>query len=287
MATLAEELAFTTVRLEGVTPTGVSVGTGFLFFKDQRLFVVTNKHVVGEVIQGKFELLLQKAGANEPEYGSSVEVKFSKNNFVGHPDLDVDVAVMNLSDVISRFEKEGAPAYFRYLCVDNYPSDAELEKFIGPMEEIIFIGYPSGIWDSVNKTPVARRGMTATPCYVDFEGTKTFLIDASVFPGSSGSPVFIYYAGSHPDKEGNLYAGNRVHFLGLISSVYHRNEEGDIKVVAVPTAQRAYAEIKQMIDIGVVFKWYTITEAIDFYLSVVSRSLTNRVSDYSPGWNRW
>lgn len=287
MASLAEELTFTTVRLEGTTPNGSTVGTGFLFVKDQRVFVVTNKHVVEKVVSGNFHLLRQKSDSNEADYGNSLVVPFTKDNFIGHPDPDVDVSVMNMSEFITRFENAGTPAFFRSLNENNYPTEEQLDKFIGPMEEIVFIGYPSGIWDSVNRTPVSRRGMTATPCYVDFEGSKTFLIDASVFPGSSGSPVFIYYAGGHPDKAGNLYAGNRVHFLGLISSVYHRNEEGDIKVVAVPTAQRAYAEIKQMIDIGVVFRWTTVTEAIDFYMACANKQASSPPSPYSPSWNRW
>jgi hypothetical protein len=36
-----------------------------------------------------------------------------------------------------------------------------------------------------------RRGMTATPPQLDYCGRPTFLIDASVFGGSSGSPVFL------------------------------------------------------------------------------------------------
>lgn len=132
----------------------------------------------------------------------------------------------------------------------------------------MFVGYPSGIWDHKNVLPVARRGMTATPSYVDFNGTKTFLIDASVFPGSSGSPVFIYYAGGHPDKEGNLYAGNRMHFMGIVAKVYQRLEQGEIRVVDIPTAQKYLAEINQMIDLGIVYKAETVKECVEHYLRV-------------------
>jgi len=268
MASIAEELTFTTVRLEGETHAGGTVGTGCLFSCYDRVFVVTNKHVIKGVIKGKFLISRANAAGDGPELGAPLTVQFTEAEFLGHPDPNVDVAVMNISQALNDLNDNGRPVFIRTLMKENFPTAEHFDKFIGPMEEIVFIGYPSGMWDSVNFSPISRRGMTATPCYVDFEGTKTFLIDASVFPGSSGSPVFIYYAGGHPDKEGNLYAGNRVHFLGVISSVYQRNEQGDIRVVEVPTAQRAYAEIKQMIDIGVVFKWVTISEAVDNYMVV-------------------
>lgn len=59
------------------------------------------------------------------------------------------------------------------------------------MESVEFIGYPEGLYDSVNCLPIARRGMMATLGYIDYEGKPEFLIDATVLTGSSGSPVFM------------------------------------------------------------------------------------------------
>lgn len=274
MQSLAEALLHTTVRLEGQTPNGSSVGTGFLFMHEQRLFVVTNKHVVENVTNGKFVVLKGKIDGDTkvPLPGNGIAIPFNQSNFIGHPDPTVDVAVMNLSRTIGEIEKSGEVLYWKNITEEEFPTAEHYEKFIGPMEEVIFIGYPSGIWDQKNISPVARRGMTATPCYMDFNGEKVFLVDASVFPGSSGSPVFIYYAGGHPDKAGNLYTGNRMHFLGIIAKVYQRLEQGDIKVIDIPTAQKAYAEINQMIDLGIVYKAETIVESIDHFLKVVTAS---------------
>ena len=80
-----------------------------------------------------------------------------------------------------------------YQWVDtNLAPNEETVLDIGLVEEILFVGYPSGISDQFHNLPVARRGITATPASVDYEGRPVFLIDASVYPGSSGSPVFIY-----------------------------------------------------------------------------------------------
>lgn len=176
---------------------------------------------------------------------------------------------MNISKIITDLEVAGHQVLWKNIVNDTSPKADDIEKYIGPVEDVVFIGYPSGIWDSKNLLPVVRKGITATPYYVSFQGEPKFLIEASVFPGSSGSPVFIYYAGSYPDKAGNLYAGSRVFFLGILAQVFKRTEQGDIKIKEVPTAQVAIAEVQQMIDLGIVFNDSTVIECLNNYLAVV------------------
>jgi len=268
---VAEELLYTTVRLEGKKKDGVSVGTGFFFHHEDRLFIVTNKHVIEGVTLGKFSVL-KATGDNEnkePVLGECHEINFSESTFIGHPDPNIDVAVMNVSNHMSQFGDGGNSAYWKHITAELFPTSEHYEKYIGPMEEIVFIGYPSGIWDTKNLLPITRKGMTASPCYIDFEGGKKFLIDASVFPGSSGSPVFIYYAGGYADKQGGMYAGSRIHFVGIIAKVYQRVEQGEVKVIDIPTEQKRVAHVNQMIDLGITFKAETITETIDHFLLTV------------------
>lgn len=54
MAHITEQLLYSTVRLEGSTVNGNSVGTGFFFQDKDRLYLVTNKHVIEKVTQGKY-----------------------------------------------------------------------------------------------------------------------------------------------------------------------------------------------------------------------------------------
>jgi len=285
MQSLAEELLHTTVRLEGRKANDTSVGTGFFFFRDERLWLVTNKHVVEGVLSGRF-FVLKGEGQGEKKYpllGEFHEVSFSQSNFIGHPDPGVDVSVMNVSKIMSENGGIGGSAFWKHISEDLFPTEEQLEKFIGPMEEIVFIGYPSGLWDTKNMLPIARKGMTATACYVDFDGEKKFLIDASVFPGSSGSPVFIYYAGAHPDKRGGLYSGNRIHFIGLIAKVFQRLEQGEVKAVDIPTEEKQIAQVHQMIDLGITFRSETIIESIDHYLACVENPPIS--SDRAPSRN--
>jgi len=272
LESLAEQLQNITVRLEGHTNTGMSVGTGFLYMHKDRLFVVTNKHVIKNVIRGHFILrkgVIDNVGEKIRLPGEGYEIDFSEANFIGHPDPKIDVAAMNISQYILNLEQAGNLVYWRNIGIESNPTADDFEKYIGPIEDIIFIGYPSGIWDDKNLFPIVRKGITATPCYAGFQGEPKFLIDASVFQGSSGSPVFIYYAGSYPDKLGNLYAGSRTFFLGILAEVFHRTDDGDIRVKKVPTTHQPYTEYKQMIDLGIVFNYSTVIECLDNYLSVV------------------
>lgn len=275
---LAEMILFTVVRLEGQTSAGKSIGTGFLFEYSNRLFLVTNKHVINNVSQGHY--VMMKADINErpwkPIIGQGVSFDFSGTDFIGHPDPKIDVAVTNISLKVGKMKDEGNPVYCLRVEEKIVPTEEQEKEFISPIEEIVFIGYPNGIWDTSNLLPIVRKGNTATPYYYDFLGEKKFLIDASVFPGSSGSPVFIYNSGNYTDKMGNLYTGNRIFFLGIIAQTYQKQEEGQIQLKNVPTADVPIAISKQMIDLGIVFKASTIIETMDHYLSISKQKETLR-----------
>ncbi len=57
-------------------------------------------------------------------------------------------------------------------------------------QEITFVGYPSIFYDKKNYLPVMRKWSIASIPVVDFDWRKRLLVDAQVFPWSSGSPVF-------------------------------------------------------------------------------------------------
>lgn len=135
------------------------------------------------------------------------------------------------------------------------------------LEEVIFVGYPVGLWDTTNLTPILRRGVTATPVFLDFQGKPQFLIDASVFPGSSGSPVFLYSAGWYSKRDGSVVAGKRVKLLGVLSSVVRHLQES--RVETIPTGEKGgqYATFREVVDLGFVFKSSTILETIQHFIS--------------------
>ena len=118
------------------------------------------------------------------------------------------------------------------------PNKEKLET-LDAVEEILMIGYPNGLWDSVNNMPIVRKGITATDIKFDYEGRKEFLIDAACFPGSSGSPVLICNVGGYRDKQGNLNWGSpRIFLLGILYAGPQLTVTGDIKVVTIPNMQQ-------------------------------------------------
>ena len=123
----------------------------------------------------------------------------------------------------------------------------EKAKKISVMERIFFVGYPNAFRDELNNLPIARSGYLATPLYSDFEGKETFLFDASVFEGSSGSPICIVNENfeAYCDTTGNTNINGRCILAGVNSSTFTRISD------------------KQYLDIGYAWKAYKILEIIE------------------------
>ncbi len=272
--TIAEQLFFTTVRIDTVTVSGASgSGTGFFFSHKfgedkQALFVVTNKHVVMGMHEGCFSFLKQKDGL--PTLGDGFKLSMKQqdwpNMWFGHPDPTIDIAICPLIPLLEFVKQQhGTDLFFRAVETSMIPTTQQLAE-LDAVEPVTFVGYPNGIWDSKNLLPVVRRGTTASPIEVDFEGTPRFLIDASVFGGSSGSPVFILNQGSFAAKDGGLVVGSRFHFVGVIAAVFFRTQLNQIISVPIPTQVQPMAQQQEMIDLGIVFKAGTVVETIEAFL---------------------
>ncbi|MGE4266329.1 MAG: serine protease [Deferribacterales bacterium] len=264
---ITEQLFFTTVRIECVYKDGqTGQGTGFLYSYDHDnkhvVFVVTNKHVV--INAAELNLTFLKHDNMEPILGEKIEYKLSDNLehfYFGHPDSTIDVAIFPMGPIINNKTLEDLKPFL--MCIDkNITISPEQIKDSSSIESIIFVGYPKGIWDSKNYLPVVRRGITASPIGIDYEGKPCFLIDASVFGGSSGSPVFIYDQNIFM-SQGKLLFGSRVVFIGIVASTYTMKELIELKKVS---NQKEVIEHNETLDLGVVFKARTIIETIEAYL---------------------
>ncbi|KAF5430686.1 Trypsin-like peptidase domain-containing protein [Candidatus Methanophagaceae archaeon] len=266
-----ENILFTTVRIEAsLPPNNPITGTGFVFKyvkKDkQYLFVVTNKHVIKNSIKGK--LTFNQSDGEKPILGKVFTIEYSnfESQWIGHSQDDIDVAIMPFAPVLNELSNRGIQIFFRSVTPDLIPSDKLLREDIDAVEDIVFVGYPCGIYDRGNLLPVVRRGITATPISIDFERKPKFLIDASIFPGSSGSPVFLCNIGSYSPKGKGLLVGSRIFFLGVVASVFIRKDWNTIELIDIPTGKIPVVSTTQMVDLGIVYKSIVIKELIEEFL---------------------
>lgn len=230
---LGTQLLFTTVHLWVENDNGTrNTGTGFVYTVSSKKegltipFIVTNNHVIKSASRVLVEFI--EARDEKPNKESKVRVEIEGRQFRNFVDEEHDLAILPLAPILNQFLSAGKHIFYRTIDPKMIPESSVIEK-LGAIEEVTFIGYPSGIYDQENATPLVRRGITSSPIWNDFKGESCFLIDAGVFPGSSGSPVFIYNQGSYATKNG-IAIGTRLLFIGVITETMIRQggEKSDV-----------------------------------------------------------
>jgi hypothetical protein len=203
--------------------------------------IVTNKHVVAGAIRGVFHLTL-KNDDGTPELGKheAVTVNELSRYCIHHPTSTIDLVAFPIGQILNSANKDGRAYYFVPLGRGVLASNDLLES-LPPMEEIVMIGYPNGLWDQLHNLPIIRKGITATHPKLKLNGKPEFLIDAACFPGSSGSPVFLANIGSYVSPSGSLCTGSRVALLGTLYAGPQHTTNGEIVVVEVPTDTKSIA----------------------------------------------
>lgn len=177
------------------------MGAGFVMFRRDPTepdgvvpVMVTAAHLLKAIGKGPVFV-----GARVPEANGGVQVaiiKFipdpKKPFYVQHPEQDVAAFDLRLPE-----EAAGALA---------------LPSFIGSIaaepprtgEEVSFVGFPEMVTQLEGLFPIMRSGHVAS-YPVSPQGTADlYVIDADVFPGDSGGPVFIKGRGGRPVVAGMI-----------------------------------------------------------------------------------
>lgn len=264
---ITKKLLFNTVRVDTELEDG-SEGSGTAFVvshahaRGSHTFIVTNRHLVDGVRRGGLVFTQRRGG--QPLLGQRFQLNiedFPHAWFV-HPDPEVDLAIIPMRPLEQAVREQGLELYYHVIDTRLIP-DASALHALDALEEVLFVGYPSGVWDQVNLMPILRRGTTATPIALDFEGRPEFLIDAAVYPGSSGSPVFIY----QPDTlRPNQSMGRKFLFAGVVAAVFFREEANHLVPAPVPANNTGVIMGSEMIDLGLVIKAQAVVEVINAYL---------------------
>ena len=264
-----ESLLLTTMRIE----TSLSFATGFIV-RHQRdaetegFYLITNKHVTKATDSGMLTFTVAPEARDpahpQPDLSHHIrnELRGGLWKWVGHPSDSVDVPTLPIVQLLKELGEEGKQPYYNTIDTRLFP-DVTAFEHMDAIEELVFIGYPSGMYDRTNNLPLVRRGLAASPIQIDYEGKHFFLIDASEFPGSSGSPVLICDSGPWSDRGRSIRSGTRVCLLGIQFSAFLRRIDRTIVFEEVPAAQRPVVKTEEIIDLGVVFKARTIMETIE------------------------
>ena len=275
--TIADQLVYSTVRLKCYNSISISSGTAFFIqipFEDRKILsLVTNKHVVTIDDQhtqfyDHAELVLTKSNSQHQPIDtehSTIRIDSLSSRCFFHPDNEIDLCFIFISDIINDKQKVGEYLYFRCIGEDFFITESE-SKSLTPVEDIIMIGYPIGLIDNKNNKPVVRKGITATDVRLNYNNKQEFLIDAACFCGSSGSPVFLRKMGLGKENTSNgvtLAIVPSYSFLGLLYAGPVQVINGEIKIKTIPTSNVLYSEFQSMINLGNVIKANVILDLFD------------------------
>ncbi len=256
--TLAEQIASSTVRLEVYDKANkLKMGTGFFFLfygknGEEIPVIATNRHVLKDAKIITFYLTVYD-GKNRKNLIIPIKLEDIDSLLLMHPDNSIDLAVIFIGPKLNEISNMGYRPFFKILVQSLIPSNEKLKQ-LDAIEEILMVGYPTGILDSVNNYPIFRRGITATHPGNKYQGRDEFLIDVACYPGNSGSPIFIYNSGAYYDKrDSSIVAGNRILFIGILRGGIVYNEKGEIKIVTIPDDKKSLTN-KSLINLGIALR---------------------------------
>ena len=225
--------AYISVKILVKTKTKWITGSGFLYKsvaliekgEERRLkiFLVSNKHILREDHEKIVFFPNKKLPSGEPDLGNAMPIEcIGTTGIITHDEDKVDLACMDVSYV------DGMGAYTGSV-TDKFLKPIDPNK-VGLGSDVLFVGYPDGYYDEKNNLPLVRTGSLASLPDLDFNGERVIAIDAQVFPGSSGSPVFIDWDGSYK-------------ILGIISQTVKLEKDDGILGFGIVVKQECLSEL--------------------------------------------
>lgn len=255
-----EQIFFSTVRITIPRKSGIgaSIGTGFILrtklidTKDRSVtLLLSTRHVYGDPSQ---PLILNfhslKEDKTGPDLGKIVNIQQQEFSSVlrTHPNPEIDLACINISAIT----KPELNIYHKCLFPEMISNFSENELL--PGKDVWFIGYPENRFDIAHNLPILRRGYIASMPKVDFNDKKQFIIDAHVFPGSSGSPVFTILE-------------NKFKLIGVVTETMIKNAQ----LQTIPT--HTSLGFQQFLGLGIIIRADLIKELIDHVVKEISKEI--------------
>ena len=163
--------------------------SGFFFARDERLFLVTSRHVFFDQPSQHFPDRIEIELHIDPK-NVSVATGFSIPLYRDGQSLwrqgvdtagEIDVAVIEI-------KRDALPATTDYRAFTPHHLLGHFDQ-IEVGSSLLVVGFPLGFQDSLNHMPVVRHAIIASSFGLRFQGQGYFLTDARTHRGSSGAPV--------------------------------------------------------------------------------------------------
>lgn len=174
------------------------IGTGFLFGnyalteqtgeKKYNLFFVTNKHV----LKDQKELVIRFNPQDDKpaiDYPVSLNDENGKPIWVGHPNNEIDIAVIKVDANI--LKRDGIKYSFYTSDDHSFTIDKLKENHVTEGDFVYVLGFPMGLVAQERQYVILRSGTIARIRDLYEKRSLDFVVDAFVFPGNSGGPVIV------------------------------------------------------------------------------------------------
>lgn len=196
---MIESILLSTVRVstfEGTKP--LTNASGFLFERNDRLFLVTSRHVFFDEPTKHFPDRVEIDLHTDPDNvarTSSLSIPLyheRKSSWRQGKDSagEIDVAALEI-------ERDALPenaTFYRF--TPEHLLDTHESVEIGT--SVLIVGFPLGFRDELHRIPVARHAIISSSFGLRFQGEGYFLTDARTHRGSSGSPIVMRVADPDP-----------------------------------------------------------------------------------------
>jgi hypothetical protein len=189
----ADSLLLSVVQVRTFAQTRRLTGaSGFLFAREEHLFLVTSRHVMADAPSQHYPDRLEIEMHIDPSnLGASVWISLPL--YVEGMSLwrqatdrggEIDVALLE----IPRAQLPRG-AVFRAFGPGHIVTSGDSVR-IGA--SVLIVGFPLSFHDSLHHLPVVRHGVVASTFGLRFQGKGCFITDARTHRGTSGAPVVIH-----------------------------------------------------------------------------------------------
>jgi hypothetical protein len=187
---MIEPLLLTTTRVSTFDGDRVLTGaSGFFFARDERLFLVTSRHVVidkpSKHFPSRIEIELHTDAGNLTQSTGLSVLLYRDGKSIWRQGRDaggeIDVAVLEI-------ERTALPDGVCLECFKPEHLQGQLHD-VEVGSSLLIVGFPLGFHDGLHHLPVVRQAAIASSFGLRFQGMGYFLTDARTHRGTSGAPV--------------------------------------------------------------------------------------------------